>query len=120
MAACLCFLCLCLCGCAAGRGPNGQVVVGWDVASLPETAEESIGAIANLLIPGSGVALAGITGAVGLAIRNGSKRREAEREAARLAGANDGWDEREKAAAVQHPLAASPAPAGDGAAGGAD
>lgn len=103
IAVCIMFLGV-LYGCAAGRGPNGEVVVGWDVASLPETAEQSVGAVLDLILPGAGVAGAGIIGAVGVAVRNGAKRREAEREAARLAGANIGWDERERAAATQQPL----------------
>lgn len=110
----LCFL-LSLAGCAAGTGPGGEVVVGWDVARLPETAEQSAVAIADLLLPGLGTAGAGILGAIGLAVRNGAKRREAEREAARLAGANDGWDERERAAATQQPLGGVPLSAGGGA-----
>lgn len=113
IAVCLMFLGV-LYGCAAGRGPNGEVVVGWDVASLPETAEQSVGAVLDLLIPGAGVAGAGIIGAVGVALRSGAKRREAEREAARLEGANVGWDERERAAATQQPLPADRAVAGAG------
>lgn len=40
-----------LLGCAAGRGPAGEVVVGLDVAKLPETATE-LAATAAGLIPG--------------------------------------------------------------------
>jgi hypothetical protein len=109
-AACLIFLgCFlgCLLGCAAGRGPAGEIVVGWDVASLPETANESIAALGDMLIPGLGLAGAGIITPIAMAIRNSAKRRSAEVRAAALEGANDGWDERERAAAVQSPLAAS-------------
>ena len=83
------------------RGLSGGVALG---RSLPETAEQSVGAVLDLILPGAGVAGAGIIGAVGVALRNGAKRREAEREAARLEGANIGWDERERAAATQQPL----------------
>ena len=100
---CLMFLWV-LSGCAAGRGPAGEIVVGWDVASLPETAEQSFAALANLWLPGLGTAGAALAGAVGLAVRNGAKRRSAEIRAAELAGQNAGWDERERAASIQAPL----------------
>ena len=93
-----------LAGCAAGRDPAGNIIVGWDVASLPETAEQGIGVLANLIIPGGGAAVATLAGVVGVALRNGAKRRQAEREAAELRGANAGWNEREAAAAIQAPL----------------
>lgn len=113
IAVCLMFLGV-LYGCAAGRGPAGEIVVGWDVASLPETANESIAAIADLVVPGLGLAGAGIIAPIAIAIRNGAARRRAEVQAATLAGQNAGWDEREKAASVQAPLpvATGVAPAG--------
>jgi len=104
LAVCLCFLGLLL-GCAAGRGPAGEIVVGWDVAALPETANESIAAVADLIIPGLGLAGAGIIAPVAVAIRNSAKRRSAEVQAATLAGKEAGWTEREQAAGVQQPLA---------------
>ncbi len=119
---CLCFP-GCLLGCAAGRGPAGEIVVGWDVASLPETANEPIAALGDMLIPGLGLAGAGIITPIAVAIRNSAKRRSAEVRAAELAGQNAGWDERERAAAVQQPLAPVPvaaSPARGGDASGAD
>lgn len=101
-------------GCAAGRGPAGEVVVGWDVARLPETAEQSIAALANLWLPGLGTAGAALAGAIGIAVRNGAKRRSAEIRAAELAGANAGWDERERAASIQAPLASTTDSPGSG------
>lgn len=108
LAAMLVFGVFSLAGCAAGRGPAGEVVVGFDVASLPETTNQALGALTDLILPGGGAAVATIAGIVGVAVRNGAKRRQAEREAAELRGANSGWDDREKAAAVQAPLPVVP------------
>ncbi len=84
-------------GCAAGRAPGGEIVVGVPVASLPESAGDFLGAAANVLpAPWNWIAGAGATLLVGGPLaanaRNAARRREAEREAATLAGRESGWD----------------------------
>lgn len=74
-------------GCAAGRGPAGEVIVGWDVARLPETAGESLNAAAGFLPAPWNYLATGVLGALGIG---------GVGAAARSSGRHVGWDEREK------------------------
>lgn len=83
--ACVCLGGLFLSGCAAGRGPGGEVVVGFDVAKLPESATQLAATAAGFLPEpwgsiASGVVLSIGAGAAGLL----KGRRDGERA---------GWDE---------------------------
>lgn len=76
-----------LTGCAAGRGPAGEIIIGMDVARLPENTTELANAAAGFLPPPwSAIA----TTAIGLfgagAAAYGAKKRGEER----------GWDQREQ------------------------
>lgn len=86
-------------GCAAGRGPSGEVIVGFDVAKLPETASESLNAAADFLPPPFNYLAGGIAtlvlGGGGAAIA----RRRAE-QAKRDADA--AWDESNRNAELAH------------------
>ncbi len=86
-------------GCAAGRGPGGEVIVGFDVAKLPETASESLNAAADFLPPPFNYLAGGIAtlvlGGGGAAIA----RRRAE-QAKREADA--AWDESNRNAELAH------------------
>ena len=69
---------LALAGCAAGTGPGGEIIVGWKVAELAESAPEIAaaagqligtavggplgGQLGELLMQGGGLALAGLFG----------------------------------------------------------
>lgn len=109
-----------LTGCAVGRGPAGEVVLGWDAGQLTDTANAAGAQVATAAAEWLGVPLElalGIgavvgTGGVGgvlVSIRKileaNRKAAEARAEAARLEGEKVGWDLREAAAFVQQPLA---------------
>jgi len=66
-------------GCAAGRGPAGEIIIGWDVAKLPETAGELANAAAGFLPPPWNL----IAGAGALALTG---------YAAKKKGEDRGWD----------------------------
>lgn len=93
---------LALAGCAAGHGPNGEVIVGWDVATLPETAKEALGAAGQLLPPPWNFVATGLLGLAGTAAATyGAKKSgDAKAESARADGAvathaaaDAAWDE---------------------------
>lgn len=96
-------------GCAVGKSATGSAVIGFEAGSSPDAgAMQAAGAGIGALF-GPGGAAAGGAIATGIAAifgmqRVNNARRIAEREAAMLAGANQGWDDRERAAAVQAPL----------------
>jgi len=75
-------------GCSAGRGPGGEVILGIDVASLPETTSQvarlALGTIGG---PWGDLAFAAVSalGIFGTAAAVGSR--------ARRRGERDGWDE---------------------------
>lgn len=52
-------------GCAAGRGPGGEVVVGFDVAKLPENATQLAAAAAGFLPEPWGTIASGVVLSVG-------------------------------------------------------
>lgn len=68
--------------CAAGRGPGGEVIVGLDVAKLPETALEAAHAASGLLpapwgdLLGYGVTIMGTAGVGAAAVARARKRGE--------------------------------------------
>lgn len=68
--------------CAAGRGAGGEVIVGFDVAKLPETALEAAHAASGLLpspwgdLLGYGVTIAGTAGVGAAAVARARKRGE--------------------------------------------
>lgn len=68
--------------CAAGRGPGGEVIVGFDVAKLPETALEAAHAASGLLpspwgdLLGYGVTIMGTAGVGAAAVARARKRGE--------------------------------------------
>lgn len=98
---------LTLSGCAAGRGPNGEVVIGLDVATLPETGNQLIGMglQAATGIPGLGWIVSGALGTVGAGAAAVMKYRGDAVAERRAKQAEDrGWEERERAAAVQMPI----------------
>lgn len=73
-------------GCAAGKTATGGVVVGFDVAALPETAGEMAGAAAEFLPePWKSLTLAGVTLLGGGGLLGYAKKK----------GEAQGWDERE-------------------------
>ena len=73
-------------GCAAGKTATGGVVVGFDVAALPETAGEAVGAAAEFLPePWRTIALGGVTLLGGGGLLGYAKKK----------GEAQGWDERE-------------------------
>lgn len=79
-------LVLALAGCAAGKTATGGVVVGFDVAALPETAAEAAGAAAEFLPePWKSITLAGVTLLGGGGLLGYAKKK----------GEAQGWDERE-------------------------
>ena len=80
-AACLLFAS----GCAAGRGPGGEVVVGFDVAKLPEGATQLAASAAGLLPEPWGTIASGVVLSVGAGAAGLLKgKRDGERA---------GWDE---------------------------
>lgn len=106
-----CFLgLLCAQGCAVGKSATGAAVLGFEVGISPDAdALQAAGAGIGGALFGPGGAAAGGALATGLAAvfglnRASAARRNAEREAAELRGANDGWTAREAAATVQAPL----------------
>jgi len=79
--------CIALAGCAAGKSATGGVVVGFDVASLPETAGEAVGAAAEFLPePWRSLALGGVTLLGGGGLLGYAKKK----------GQDEGWEERER------------------------
>lgn len=68
--------------CAAGRGPGGEVIVGFDVAKLPETALEAAHAASGLLpspwgdLLGYGVTIMGTAGVGAAAVARARKKGE--------------------------------------------
>lgn len=116
----LVWLAMLVTGCAVGRGPAGEVVLGWDAGQLTDTANAAGAQVATAAAEWLGVPLElalGIgavvgTGGVGgvlVTIRKileaNRRAAEARAEAARLEGEKVGWDLREAAAFVQQPLA---------------
>lgn len=88
-------LCLQLFGCAAGRGPAGEVVVGFDVAKLPETTGQLVNAASAFLPPpfnyiASGVGALVLAGGAGAASRARYKR-----------DTDKAWDESQQAARAE-------------------
>lgn len=82
----LCVFVATLSGCAAGKTATGGVVVGFDVAALPETAAEAAGAAAEFLPePWKSITLAGVTLLGGGGLLGYAKKK----------GEAQGWDERE-------------------------
>lgn len=73
-------------GCAAGKTATGGVVVGFDVAALPETAGEAISAASEFLPePWRSIALGGVTLLGGGGLLGYAKKK----------GEAQGWEERE-------------------------
>lgn len=77
---------LLLVGCAVGRGPGGEIVVGVNIATLPETVSEIGGAVAGAIFgPQTGTivatALASIlgVGSVGVATTSGRAKEKARK-----------------------------------------
>lgn len=100
-----------LAGCAVGRNDlNGDIVVGFKLGRLVETANQAVATGTEGLLGMLGVA-AGPAGLVGLVAARFFA--EAKSEKAMREGLDKGWESRERAAAVQLPLppAASPSPA---------
>lgn len=119
--ACVAVCGLMLAGCAAGRGPGGEVIVGFDVAKLPEGATQLAANAASLLPEPWGTIASGVVLSVG-GVLAGNYR-------GRRVGERAGWDEAESARraaerdallAVSDPAVAArvvAAPAGPGASG---
>lgn len=84
-----CALLLCIAGCAAGRGPGGEVVVGFDVAKLPETTAQLASHAAGFLPEPFGTIASGLVLSVGSGI--------AAHYRGVRAGERKGWDERDEA-----------------------
>ncbi len=83
----LAVMCVSIAGCAAGKSATGGVVVGFDVASLPETAGEAIGAASEFLPePWRSLALGSVTLLGGGGLLGYAKKK----------GQDEGWEEREK------------------------
>lgn len=119
-----------LSGCAIGIDAHGRSIAGIPLGLHPDadlaqvagsgvsglltaaTGNPAVGSAAGWIVT-SVLGLLGLGGA-GAATVNAAKRRAAEREAARLRGREEGWDQREAAAVAQAPL-----PRGDGAGGSA-
>ncbi len=77
-----------LTGCAIGKGPSGELVVGFDVGTAPETVSELGGAIASTFLgPQVGTLVAGVlatvlgVGGVGIAGSKLSSREKSRRRA---------------------------------------
>ena len=91
-------------GCAAGRGPAGEVIVGIDIAKLPETAGELANAAAGFLPPpwgtlvqlGAGLLFGG--GSVAVAAQRSRRREDAA------------WDEAERRTYERVAIPQSPPP----------
>lgn len=119
--ACVAVCGLVLSGCAAGRGPGGEVIVGFDVAKLPEGATQLAAHAAGFLPEPWGTIASGVVLSVG-GVLAGNYR-------GRRVGERAGWDEAESARranerdtllAVSDPAVAArvvTAPAGVGSAG---
>lgn len=102
-------------GCTSGTDALGRTVVGIPLGIDPEADGAGIRAAGGVIGglfggPGgaaAGTAIGGVIATVlgGWGVAQSRARRRAEVERAELAGAATGWDERERAAAVQAPLA---------------
>lgn len=96
-------------GCAAGHGPNGEIVLGVKLGSLPETANEALGAAANvlgtagaLLPPPWGTVVTGVLGLFGAGAAAFAAKKSGDAKAADAAttgavntraAADAAWDE---------------------------
>lgn len=98
-------------GCAVGRGPTGEVVWGWKVGEMAETAEQALGAAVNTIAPGAGTLIATLLGSTGLAAAGTAwiNRHVAKTaaEAERLRGREEGWNQAVLEGAVRQTGAAS-------------
>lgn len=72
-----------LLGCAAGKGPAGEIVVGFDVGRVVESAPEAANALAGLLPPPFNMIA---TGGIALLAGWGAEKRARIRE-------NQSWDQ---------------------------
>jgi len=72
-------------GCAAGRGPGGEVIVGFDVAKLPESATQLAATAAGFLPAPWGEIASGLVLSVGAGA--------AAHYRGKRAGERAGWDE---------------------------
>lgn len=89
---CVCVLfCIVLGGCAAGRNDaTGEIVVGWGVAKLTETANQGLAQLGDMVLPGAGAALA----AIGVPVIAWARAKSAAAAAqAAHAAENKGFDE---------------------------
>ncbi len=75
---------LLLVGCATGRGPAGEVIIGVEVGTLTDTANQALGAGINMFAPGLGTIIAGGLASIGgvaglskLVVNKIEKRRKA-------------------------------------------
>jgi hypothetical protein len=84
-------------GCAAGRGPGGEIVLGFNVAKMVEQTNQAVGQLVDYIVPGLGAAATVLAGSVGYAFKRSgdAKAATAAREAERR-----GWEE---AAATYQP-----------------
>jgi len=127
----LCFCLLCLAGCAVGFDPEGRPVVGMGIGeSDADSIRRAATGLAGFLPePWGTIAVTGVSAAFGVlgigsarsAARNSRKADDKQREAdtaydaqlaaevkaARLAGANEGFDEGAARAAAVAPVAAA-------------
>lgn len=83
LAAVLVFVVLWATGCAAGKGPAGEIVVGFDVGRVVESAPEAANALAGLLPPPFNMIA---TGGIALLAGWGAEKRARNRE-------NQSWDQ---------------------------
>lgn len=95
IASLLCLGLLALAGCAAGHGPHGEVILGVDLASLPENASEALGAAAQFLPPPWGLVATGVLGLLGTAATTYAAKKSGDAKAATdaHAAADKAWDE---------------------------
>lgn len=77
-----------LTGCAAGKGPGGEIVVGFDVGRVVESAPEAATMLAKMLPPPFGTIA---TGGIALLAGWGAEKRARNRE-------NQSWEESQREA----------------------
>lgn len=104
-------------GCAVGFDQMGQPVLGFSVGVPDASTAAGAGKFTTTALSFLGIpapVAAGIGGlvTVGLGafgVKQQSKASDQRAAAARLQGQNEGWDLREQAASIQHPLPPPPA-----------